>query len=63
MVFRDSPPPPPLLNQRKYVVLSMNSSKVTAVAAKRYATVQKHLEFFQRRILAVKTLVIGTVSW
>ena len=31
----------------------------TAVAAKRYAHVQKHLECFQMCILAVKTLVLG----
>ena len=33
---------------------------MTTVAAKRYACVQKHLEFFQTCIL---TLLIGTVFW
>ena len=33
---------PPPLNQHKYCI---NSSKVTTVAAKRYASVQKHLDF------------------
>ena len=47
--FQKSPPPPPLLNQNKYY----EKVEVTAVAAKRYAPVQRHLEFFQRCILAV----------
>ena len=32
---------------------------MTNVVAKRYAPVQRHLEFFQKCILAVKTLAIG----
>ena len=47
----------------KVVLKHKHGSRVTAVAAKRYTPFQKHLKFFQRCILAVKTLVIGTVSW
>ena len=36
----------PFLISTSIVKRSINSSKVTAVAAKRYAPVQKHLEFF-----------------
>ena len=56
--------PPSLESAQVLWFYSMNSSKVITVAAKRCATVQKYLEFFQSlHILAVKALVMDTVSW
>ena len=50
--------PPPPLNQHKFYY-KVDSSKVTTVAAKRCASVQKYLELFQRWNLAVKTRLVG----
>ena len=59
---RERGDPPPLLNQHKYynkVVLSINSSKVTNVLQQNGMHLFKDTyNFFQRCILAVKTLVI-----
>ena len=53
-------PPPPPLNQHKY---SINSSKVTTVAAKRYATVQKHLEFLPKAYSRCQSIGLFPGRW
>ena len=64
-----SPPlenPPPLLNQHKYyskVVLKHKQQSDNCCSKKVCNCSKTPKFFFQRRILAVKALVIGTVSW
>ena len=59
-------PPPPLLNQHKYydkVVLKHNQQQSDKCCSKMVCICSKTSIIFQRCILAVKTFVIGTVSW